>query len=113
MIYSGLGILAVAIYAATFFLVWLTLHFLKEDSDFFNNLWICLFACSISAFVVWFIGRWMNNLHPLQVLEFIDGERRVISKPRHTIYTLEMEYWGIIFGCITFFAITGKKFGWF
>ena len=115
MIYSGLGILAIAIYASTFILVWLAMLFLTGEQRVrsFSNLWICLIACTAAALAVWFIGRWMNKLNPLQVLEFTDGERRIVSRPRHTIYTLEMEYWGIIFGCITFFAIVGKKIGLF
>jgi hypothetical protein len=112
MIYSGWGILAVAIYGIVFFAFWATTGYLTNDHKyFFNNILLSIFSFAVSGGAVWFIGRWMNKLNPLQILEFVEGERQVISKPRHTIYTVEMEYWGIIFFFLSVIIFSAKKFG--
>lgn len=112
MIYSGLGILAVGIYLIIFFAFWFVTGYFTGDPKFFSNhVLLPVFSFAVAGAAVWFIGRWMNKLNPLQIIEFNEGERRTVSKPRHTIYTLEMEYWGIIFFFLSVIIFSVKKFG--
>jgi hypothetical protein len=112
MIYSGLGILAVVIYAITLFAFWLATLLWKGDAGvFFDHALLPVFSFAVAGAAVWFSGRRLNKLNPLQVLEFFEGERRTVLKPRHTIYTLEMEYWGIVFFFLSVIIFSAKKFG--
>ncbi len=110
MIYSGLGLLAVGIYGMMFFICWAVLFYLTKDNNyFFDNIFVCLFSMSIASVPVWFIGKWLNGRNPLRVREFVDGKHIIVTKPRHTIYNLQMEYWGFIFAVFSIVVLIAKK----
>ena len=114
MYYSGLGLLAIGIYAAAFFVCWMLSFFLTKDSNYiFDNIFLALTAFGISSVPGWFLGKYLNEKNPLTVEEFFDGKRQTVVKPRHKIYSLAMEYWGFIFAGISFAALLGKKLGLF
>ncbi len=110
MIYSGFGLLAPAIYGIVLFALWnISFYFTQDRNFFFNQIWLSLLSFAVAGICVWFFGRWLNRLNPFQAQEFVEGERRVVSKPRHTIYALEMEYWGLIFaGASVVFLLVNK-----
>ena len=89
MIYSGLGPLAILIYAGVFFAFWQVAQTFT-DEKFLSNIWLSICSFFVAGLSVWLIGRWLNKINPLKVLEMRDGERQVVSKPRHTIYSFGM-----------------------
>jgi hypothetical protein len=110
MIYSGLGILAVLIYLLVFFAFWFACGFLTGDAKFLSNsIFAMLLAFLTAGAAVWFFGRWLNKLNPLELDEIYEGKRLKVTKARHTIYTLEMEYWGIIFFVLSAVILIVKK----
>ena len=114
MYYSGLGLLAIGIYAIIFFLCWILSFVLTKDSNYiFDNAFLTLLAFGISSVPVWFIGKYLNEKNPLRVEEFFNGKRQTVVIPRHKIYSLAMEYWGFIFAGISFVALLAKKLGLF
>jgi hypothetical protein len=96
MIYSGLGPLALVVFLVFFAAGALLSQPLTGDANaFIHNRAALLATFCAAAIVVWFLGRWMNR-KPLEITELGPEGRRVVSKPKHTLYFVRMEYWGPI-----------------
>ena len=60
---------------------------------------------AVAGVAGWFLGRFMNR-KPLEVMELDQHGRKLVPKPRHTIWFIPAEYWGpILFLLLTFIVL--------
>lgn len=79
---SGAGALALLFFGGFQLLAWLIFRLLPLDHYTFG----VPIACVLSALCTWILGRKLNGKG---------------TAPRHTVFQVRMEYWGIILGVIT------------
>ncbi|MDR2678939.1 MAG: hypothetical protein LBB51_05820 [Zoogloeaceae bacterium] len=49
----------------------------------------------LSIVTLWFLGRWLNN-RPEKILVDTESGERLVYKPRHSLFWIPLQYWGII-----------------
>jgi len=103
MLYTGWGPLVFVVYLIiTFGAQGFLSSWSGERRYFFHHQWAALLIFALSGVVVWFVGRFMNR-KPVEVLELDEHGRKIVAKPRHTIWYIPAEYWGpILFLLFTF-----------
>jgi ABC-type uncharacterized transport system permease subunit len=57
---------------------------------------VLLFVCLLAAVVNWFVGKRLNGEPARELLDEKTG-RKVILKPRHTVWFFNMEYMSVLF----------------
>ena len=96
MLFSGWGPIVLVVYFSIVFgaqrLLW---SWTGEGRYFFHHPFIGLLIFAFAATVVWLLGRFMNR-NPLHVEELDQHGRKLVPKPRHTIWFIPAEYWGPI-----------------
>lgn len=87
--WTGWGILAILIWAASLSFTQFTVDRLHHQGYFTANAWPKFLATLLGGPVLWVLGRAMNG-SPKSV-------ERQAHGARHTLFGVPMEYWGPIF----------------
>jgi hypothetical protein len=89
VVWTGWGILAGLIWAASLFLTQLFIDPVYEAGYYTANVWPKIVASLLSAPIIWLVGRWMNGSP--------QSQSRRQNGAAHTLFWIPMEYWGLIF----------------
>ena len=113
LIYSGLGLLGIPVYLASFALYFFTLLFLgfwNTDGDFFKNNFLRIFVGIIFACLIAFVfGKFLNRKPAYQ--EVITGSGRELRPfAAHTLFHLPVEFSGLIITASAIFVYLIRNF---
>ena len=99
IIWSGAGFLVAVIAFAMLLLTELSVEAVyKNDTYYQANGWPKLVAFLISGLIVLLLGRHLNRKQGKVLIEKETG-KEVTLKPKHSLFFINMEYWGyILFG---------------
>lgn len=96
MLFSGWGPIVLVVFFIIVFgaqrLFW---SWTGEGRYFFQHPFVGLLIFAFAGMVVWQLGRFMNR-KPLHVEELDQYGRKLVPKPRHTIWFIPAQYWGPI-----------------
>jgi hypothetical protein len=88
VIWTGWGIVAGIIWVACFLATQLAVDQIYEDGFYKAHVWPKILAATVSAPIIWFVGRAMNGAAT-------DDQRA--HGARHTLFWIPVEYWGPLF----------------
>lgn len=92
LVWTGRGILAVLVLLASFALLVLLLPVEISEYGIVGSLFV-------TATFSWFMGRKWNGGHGQVVIDKETGQE-ISLKANHSIFWINLEYWGIIFGVL-------------
>lgn len=113
IVYSGLGLLGIAVYFAAFALYFFTLlmlGFWNTEGDFYSNNWLriiigVVFACA----TVFVFGKFLNRKPAYQ--EIITGKGRELRPfAPHTLLHLPVEFSGLLITASAIFVYLVRNF---
>lgn len=106
MLFTGSGPIVVVVFIGLTFGAQVLFREWTGDGRYFlhhKSAGLLIFA--FAGIVVWFLGKFMNR-KPLRVVEMDQEGRKLVNKPRHTIWFIPAEYWGpILFLLLTFIVL--------
>lgn len=96
IIWSGWGILVpVIVFLTSLVMEALTESILGDDRAYQEQAVPLTLALLISAVIVWFVGRYLNN-RPGRVLVDKETGEEVVLRPRAAFFFVPMQYWAPI-----------------
>jgi hypothetical protein len=88
VIWTGWGIVAGLIWVACLAATQFGVDQIYENGFYTANLWPKLLATTVSAPIIWFVGKAMNGA---------PTEEQRAHGARHTLFWIPVEYWGPLF----------------
>jgi membrane protein YqaA with SNARE-associated domain len=107
--YRGLGFLALFFFVATGVLVGYILNWVFGIDLLATKAWWPLHcAFLLGAIVTFALGRYLNRNLDEETIYEKTGPVKVL-RPRHTLYFIRMEYWGLIILAIYLIAVAAHQ----
>lgn len=113
IIWSGWGIIVPLILLLSIGLIqliWSGLLGLDDSSPLIANLWL-LISFALAGVLSWFTGKKMNKPSENQTYIHKQTGQEVQLKPRHSLFFIRIEYWGIILPIIGVIAYIAASTG--
>lgn len=104
--WQGLGFLALAIPFVILLLTNYVLDAIFGHGFYSSQNYSPLIAMTISAVIIWFVGRKLNTDKPERILIDQATGEKVILKKKHTFFFVPLQWWAliyIIFGLLCYF----------
>ncbi|MBB3696819.1 hypothetical protein KMW28_22745 [Flammeovirga yaeyamensis] len=100
VVWSGKGILAILVLVASFIFSAFVLPDLKADLGFGITFMITALFC-------WFMGKRWNQQEAQTFIDKTSG-KEVVIKPNHTLFWINIQYWGPIFAVLSIYFLFQK-----
>jgi hypothetical protein len=108
IIWQGAGILVVVIAGLSFVLMQLLTDALFGKHYFVEEAWPKIVAALVAGAIIWMVGLWLNK-RPGRLYLDVETHEHVEFKPRHTLFFVNMEYWGPLIVIFTLISILVEK----